>query len=36
VAAAEVSNFVASQIDIPSAIQKRLEVIIGWITDNFT
>jgi hypothetical protein len=31
---AEVSNFIASKIDIPSAIQKRLAVIIGWAVDG--
>jgi hypothetical protein len=31
---ADVSNFVASRIDIPSAIRKRLEVIVGWISDG--
>jgi hypothetical protein len=34
-ASAEASDFVASQISISSAIEKRLAVIIGWITDNF-
>jgi hypothetical protein len=34
IAGADVSDFVASQIDIPSAIQKRLEVIIGWVIDG--
>jgi hypothetical protein len=36
IAGADVSDFVASQIDIPSAIQKRLEVIIGWVVDGLT
>lgn len=31
---ADVSDFVASKIDIPSAIRKRLEVIIEWIGDG--
>jgi hypothetical protein len=31
VAGAEVSDFVASRVDIPSAIRKRLEVIIDWV-----
>jgi hypothetical protein len=30
----EVSGFVASRVDIPSAIQKRLEVILGWAADG--
>jgi hypothetical protein len=34
VSAAEVSGFVASQIDMPSALRKRLEVIIGWMVDG--
>jgi hypothetical protein len=34
IAGADVSDFVASMIDIPSAIQKRLEVIIGWLVDG--
>jgi hypothetical protein len=34
VSAAEVSNFVAGKIDIPSALRKRLEVIIGWMVDG--
>ena len=33
-AAAEAGDFVASKIDIPSAISKRLEVILGWAADN--
>jgi hypothetical protein len=31
---AEVSDFVAGQIDLPSALQKRLDVIIGWMLDG--
>jgi hypothetical protein len=34
VSGADVSDFVASKIDISSAIKKRLEVIIGWIGDG--
>jgi hypothetical protein len=34
VAGAEVSDFVASRIDMPSAIRKRLEVITGWVVDG--
>jgi hypothetical protein len=34
VAGADVSDFVASKIDIPSAIEKRLAVITGWISDG--
>jgi hypothetical protein len=34
IAGADVSDFVASQIDIPSAIQKRLEVIIQWVVEG--
>jgi hypothetical protein len=34
VAAAEVSGFVAGQIDMPSALRKRLDVIIGWMIDG--
>ena len=34
VAGANVSDFVASKIDISSAIQKRLEVILGWVVDG--
>jgi hypothetical protein len=30
----DVSDFIASKIDIPSAIRKRLEVIIDWIGDG--
>jgi hypothetical protein len=31
---AEVSDFIASQVDMPSAIQKRLAVILEWIIDG--
>jgi hypothetical protein len=34
VAGTDVSNFVARQIDIPSAISKRLAVFVGWISDG--
>ncbi|MDR2536207.1 MAG: hypothetical protein LBD29_09285 [Treponema sp.] len=34
IAGAEVSNFVASKIDIPSAIQKRLEVFTQWVVEG--
>ena len=34
IAGAEVSDFVASRIDMPSAIRKRLGVIISWVTDG--
>jgi hypothetical protein len=34
VAGADVSDFIASKIDIPSAIEKRLAVITGWISDG--
>ena len=34
IAGAEVSDFVASRIDMPSAISKRLAVIISWVTDG--
>jgi len=33
-AGVEVSDFVASRIHMPSAIEKRLAVIIGWATDG--
>jgi hypothetical protein len=35
-AGADVSNFISSKIDMPSAISKRLAVIINWITDGIT
>jgi hypothetical protein len=31
---AEVSDFIASKTHIPSAVQKRLEVILGWVIDG--
>jgi hypothetical protein len=31
---AEVSDFIASKVDMPSAIQKRLEVILSWAIDG--
>jgi hypothetical protein len=34
VAAAQVSDFIASRIHIPSAIEKRLAVIIDWLIDG--
>jgi hypothetical protein len=34
IAGADVSDFVSSRIDMPSAITKRLEVIISWIVDG--
>ncbi|MDR2479581.1 MAG: hypothetical protein LBD48_09750 [Treponema sp.] len=34
VAGADVSDFVSSKIDIPSAISKRLAVIISWVADG--
>jgi len=34
VAGADASDFIASKIDIPSAIEKRLAVFIGWIGDG--
>jgi hypothetical protein len=34
VAGADVSNFIAGQIDVPSAIAKRLAVLIDWISDG--
>jgi hypothetical protein len=34
IAGAEVSDFVASKIDMPSAIAKRLAVIISWVVDG--
>ncbi|MDR1443684.1 MAG: hypothetical protein LBI94_02280 [Treponema sp.] len=33
---AEVSDFVASKVDMPSAIQKRLEVILSWAIDGMS
>ncbi|MDR1787734.1 MAG: hypothetical protein LBR16_04715 [Treponema sp.] len=34
VAGADVSGFISSRINIPSAIRKRIEVILGWISDG--
>ncbi|MHC6202724.1 DUF6675 family protein [Breznakiellaceae bacterium SP9] len=34
VAGADVSSFVASKIDMPSAVEKRMEVILGWMIDG--
>lgn len=34
VAGADISDFVASQVDMPSAIEKRIMVIIGWVADG--
>jgi hypothetical protein len=34
IAGADVSDFVASKIDMPSAIAKRLAVIISWVVDG--
>lgn len=34
VAGADASDFIAKKVDIPSAISKRLEVFIGWVSDN--
>jgi hypothetical protein len=31
---AKVSDFIASKVDMPSAIQKRLEVILSWVLDG--
>lgn len=36
IAGADVSDFVASKIDMPSAIAKRLAVIISWIVDGIS
>ena len=33
-AGADASDFIANKIDIPSAIEKRLAVFIGWISDG--
>ena len=35
-AGADVSDFVSSRIDMPSAIGKRLAVIIGWLAEGIT
>ena len=34
IAGADVSDFVSSRIDMPSAIRKRLAVIIGWVAEG--
>ena len=34
IAGADVSNFISNRIDLPSAIRKRLEVIISWVADG--
>jgi hypothetical protein len=34
ISGAKVSNFIALRVDIPSAIQKRLEVILSWVIDG--
>ena len=34
VAGADASDFAARKVNIPSAISKRLEVFIGWVSDN--
>jgi hypothetical protein len=36
VTATEVSDFIANRINIPSAIRKRIEVILGWLVDNIS
>jgi hypothetical protein len=36
IAGADVSDFVSSKIDMPSAIAKRLAVIISWVVDGIT
>jgi hypothetical protein len=34
IAGTEVSDFIASRISIPSAVRKRLEVFIAWVSDG--
>ncbi|GHT75751.1 hypothetical protein FACS1894124_7500 [Spirochaetia bacterium] len=34
ISGADVSDFIASRVSMPSMIQKRLEVIIGWVIDG--
>jgi hypothetical protein len=34
VSGADVSDFVAKQVDMPSAVTKRLRVITGWVIDG--
>jgi hypothetical protein len=36
VAGVDVSDFVSSKISMPSAISKRLAVIIGWAADGIS
>jgi hypothetical protein len=36
VSGADVSNFIASRVNIPSAIRKRVEVIIDWLVEGIT
>ncbi|MDR2257702.1 MAG: hypothetical protein LBE14_00980, partial [Treponema sp.] len=36
IAGADVSDFVASKIHMPSAIAKRLAVIISWVVDGIS
>jgi hypothetical protein len=33
-AVAEVGNFISGMVNIPSAIRKRIEVIVGWLIDS--
>ncbi|GHV30450.1 hypothetical protein AGMMS4952_17490 [Spirochaetia bacterium] len=33
-AAAEAADFVSNMVDIPSAVEKRIKVILGWLIDN--
>jgi hypothetical protein len=34
ISGAKFSNFIALRVDVPSAIQKRLEVILSWVVDG--
>ncbi|GHV02236.1 hypothetical protein FACS189485_02170 [Spirochaetia bacterium] len=34
IAGAEVSGFISSKIDMPSAVRKRVEVILSWVVDG--
>ena len=36
IAGADVSDFISNRIDLPSAIRKRLEVIISWVVDGLS
>jgi hypothetical protein len=36
ISGAEVSDFIASRTHMPSAIQKRLEVLLGWAVDGIS